>query len=84
MRFDETNLVSIVKREEVKDDDEILRQVYQALKEKGYNPETQISGYLLSGDPTYITNYKRARSLICNIDRDALLYKMVARYLESL
>lgn len=84
MLFDETNLVSIVKKEEVKDDDEIMRQVYQALKEKGYNPEIQISGYLLSGDPTYITNYKRARSLICNIDKDALLYKMVSRYLESL
>ena len=55
--------------------------VYDALKEKGYNPINQIVGYLLSEDPTYITNYKSARSLICKIDRDELLQELVRHYL---
>ena len=49
---------------------EVLREVYEALTEKGYNPINQIVGYLLSEDPTYITNHNNARSLICKIDRD--------------
>ena len=48
----------------------ILRNVYEALTEKGYNPVNQIVGYLLTEDPTYITNYNNARSMICKIDRD--------------
>ena len=50
----------------------ILRDVYEALTEKGYNPVNQIVGYLLTEDPTYITNYNNARSMICKIDRDEL------------
>ena len=60
----------------------ILRNVYEALTEKGYNPVNQIVGYLLTEDPTYITNYNNARSMICKIDRDELLQVLVKNYLE--
>ena len=60
----------------------ILRNVYEALTEKGYNPVNQIVGYLLTEDPTYITNYNNARSMICKIDRDELLQVLVKSYLE--
>ena len=59
----------------------ILRNVYEALTEKGYNPVNQIVGYLLTEDPTYITNYNNARSMICKIDRDELLQVLVREYL---
>ena len=59
----------------------ILTAVYNALQEKGYNPINQIVGYILSEDPTYITNYNNARSLICKIDRDELLQELVRHYL---
>ena len=58
-----------------------LKTVYNALQEKGYNPINQIVGYLLSEDPTYITNHLGARNLICRIDRDELLRDLVRRYL---
>lgn len=59
----------------------ILLEVYDALSEKGYNPINQIVGYILSEDPTYITNHKNARSLIRKIDRDELLNLLVRSYL---
>ena len=59
----------------------ILIQVYQSLTEKGYNPINQIVGYILSEDPTYITNHNNARSLICKLDRDELLQELVRHYL---
>ncbi len=59
----------------------ILRNVYEALTEKGYNPVSQIVGYLLTEDPTYITNYNNARSMICKIDRDELMQVLVREYL---
>ena len=58
-----------------------LRLVYDALNEKGYNPINQIVGYLLTEDPTYITNYNNARSKICKIDRDELMQELVRCYL---
>jgi len=61
----------------------ILTQVYDALKQKGYNPISQIVGYILSEDPTYITNHNNARSLIRKIDRDELLHDLVRRYLSD-
>ena len=61
---------------------QVLRNVFDALNEKGYNPINQIVGYLLTEDPTYITNYKSARTLICKIDRDELLQVVVRRYLD--
>ena len=60
---------------------QMLRNVYEALTEKGYNPINQIVGYLLTEDPTYITNYSGARSMICKIDRDELMQVLVQEYL---
>ena len=59
----------------------VLRSVFDALNEKGYNPINQIVGYLLTEDPTYITNYNNARSMICKLDRDELLQELVRSYL---
>ena len=59
----------------------ILRAVFDALNKKGYNPINQIVGYLLTEDPTYITNYNNARSMICKIDRDELMQVLVREYL---
>ena len=61
----------------------VLSTVYEALTEKGYNPINQIVGYLLSEDPTYITNHNNARSLICKIDRDELMQELVQFYLDN-
>lgn len=60
-----------------------LTTVFHALREKGYNPINQIVGYILSEDPTYITNYNNARSLICKLDRDELLQELVRHYLSE-
>ena len=60
---------------------EILSSVYNSLKVKGYDPINQLVGYILSEDPTYITNYNNARSLICRIDRDELLHELLTDYL---
>ena len=62
---------------------DILSSVYEALKQKGYNPVNQIVGYILSEDPTYITNFNNARSLICRLDRDELLQELVMSYLNQ-
>jgi len=62
---------------------EVLSTVYEALRIKGYNPVNQIVGYILSEDPTYITNYNGARSLICRLDRDELLQELVTSYLDD-
>lgn len=61
----------------------IINTVYEALKEKGYNPINQLVGYLLSGDPTYITSYKNARTLIRKLERDELLEELVRAYLDK-
>ena len=62
---------------------EILSSVYNSLMVKGYNPINQLVGYILSEDPTYITNYNNARSLICRIDRDELMQELVKTYLDK-
>ena len=62
---------------------DILLKVNAALKEKGYNPVNQIVGYILSGDPTYITSHKNARSLISKLERDELLEEVVCFYLQE-
>ncbi|MBM6925999.1 IreB family regulatory phosphoprotein [Pseudoflavonifractor phocaeensis] len=62
---------------------EVLTSVYNSLQEKGYNPINQIVGYILSEDPTYITNYNNARSLIRKLDRDELLQELVKQYLRD-
>jgi uncharacterized protein (UPF0297 family) len=78
---DQTMEFSVVKdnKKEIK---QTLTIIYDALKEKGYNPINQIVGYILSEDPTYITTYNNARSLIRHIDRDELLQAMVKAYLK--
>ncbi|MCG0276403.1 MAG: IreB family regulatory phosphoprotein [Thermosediminibacteraceae bacterium] len=72
-----------MEKEEIKPAKQILTEVYNALKEKGYNPISQIVGYLLSGDPAYITSFKGARNLIRKIERDELLEELVKSYLEK-
>ena len=62
---------------------QVLEQVYAALTEKGYNPVSQIVGYIMSGDPTYITSYNNARSLIKRLERDELLEELVRFYVEN-
>ena len=62
---------------------EILESVYEALKKKGYNPMTQIVGYILSGDPTYITSYDNARAIIGRLERDELLEELVRDFLRD-
>ncbi len=72
-----------VDKEKVNEARELLLTVYQALKEKGYNPINQIVGYILSGDPTYITNHQNARSVIRRLERDELLEEIVRFYLDK-
>jgi uncharacterized protein (UPF0297 family) len=62
---------------------EVLTTVYQALSKKGYNPVNQIVGYILSGDPTYITSYDNARSKIMKIERDELLEELLKNYIDN-
>ena len=80
MVTDETVSFSVEKEknEKVK---EVLKEVYEALVEKGYNPINQIVGYILSGDPTYITSHNNARNLIRQVERDELLGEMVKTYI---
>ena len=79
--FSKTQTFRIPENPEM-DTKSVLREVYKALDEKGYNPIDQIVGYLLSEDPTYITTYNGARSLIRRIDRDELLQELVIEYLK--
>ncbi|MBR6521880.1 MAG: IreB family regulatory phosphoprotein [Oscillospiraceae bacterium] len=62
---------------------EILTRVYDALRVKGYNPINQLVGYIITEDPTYITNYDNARTLICKLDRDELLSELLMSYLNK-
>lgn len=80
MDFDKTMNFQVERAENEKIQ-EILKEVYEALVEKGYNPINQIVGYILSGDPTYITSHKDARNKIRSIERDELLEKMVKKYI---
>ena len=61
----------------------ILAEVYEALSEKGYDPVSQIVGYIMSGDPTYITSYRNARGLIGRVERDELVEEMFKDYIEN-
>ncbi len=79
---DQTKTFSISQLQEL-ETKQILRQVYNALVEKGYNPINQIVGYILSEDPTYITSYNNARGLIRKLDRDELMKILVNSYLNN-
>ena len=68
------------KREEM---NQVMKEVYSALKEKGYDPVCQLVGYVMSGDPTYITSYKNARSLIMKVERDELVEELLTEYIRT-
>ena len=70
-------------QENTMDVSQVLEQVYQALTEKGYNPVNQIEGYIMSGDPTYITSHKNARSLIMKVERDEILEELLSVYIDA-
>lgn len=72
-----------VNKDEDNEAREIISSVYKSLEEKGYNPINQIVGYLLSGDPTYITSHNNARNIIRKLERDELLEELLKKYLES-
>ena len=80
MDFDKTMSFKVEKDSSL-ETRELMKKVYEALVEKGYNPINQIVGYILSGDPTYITSHKNARNLIRKVERDELLEKMVKNYI---
>ena len=80
MNFDKTMNFKIERDQNV-DSQKVLKEVYEALVEKGYNPINQLVGYILSGDPTYITSHKDARNKIRSIERDELLEKLVKYYI---
>ena len=77
-----TQFFSVRKEPEIRVKD-VIRTVYEAMEEKGYNPVNQIVGYIMSGDPTYITNYKGARSMIMKVERDELVEELLAEYIHS-
>ena len=62
---------------------EVLKLVYEAMTEKGYNPVNQIVGYVMSGDPTYLTSHKSARSLIMKVERDEIVEELLKSYIEK-
>ena len=72
-----------VRNDEKLNPSDVLHTVYAALREKGYNPINQLVGYLMSGDPAYITSYNQARSLIRKVERDDLIEDLVASYLKE-
>ena len=80
MEFDKTMNFEVERNENLRTK-EVLKEVYEALQEKGYNPINQIVGYVLAGDPRYVTSYKDARNKIRTIERDELLEKMVKNYI---
>ena len=82
MVTDETVSYNVEKEKNTKSR-EILKEVYQALTEKGYNPINQIVGYILSGDPTYITSHNNARVIIRRLERDELLEELVDNYIKN-
>lgn len=77
-----TQFFHVVKEQEY-DVASILKDVYEALTEKGYNPVNQIVGYIISGDPTYITSHKNARSLIMKVERDEILEVLFENYIDT-
>ncbi len=83
MDFGETMKIKLGNANDIEVSD-VIKQVYEALKVKGYDPISQIVGYILSGDPTYITSYNGARNLIVKIERDELLEELTKSYLEKL
>lgn len=82
-KADEPTALFRIKVEEPCSAREVLTRVYEALAEKGHNPVDQLVGYLLSGDPAYITSHKEARSLVRRVERDELLAELVRHYMKA-
>lgn len=80
--MNETMRFGAVEKEYTSEAEKIILSVTSALEEKGYNPVNQLVGYILSGDPTYITSYKNARSIIRKLERDVLLEEIIKDYLK--
>ena len=81
--IENTQVIAPVKTPEQLNAAVVLKHVYGALVEKGYDPINQIVGYIMSGDPTYITSHKNARSLIMKVERDEILEELMAAYVDS-
>lgn len=82
MSMNNTQYFKAIKEPEI-DVHQILAEVYAALTEKGYNPVNQIVGYVMSGDPTYITSHKNARSLIMKVERDEIIEGLLEHYIDT-
>lgn len=82
MNTESTQFFNVVKEQEYNVSG-ILEEVYRALTEKGYKPVNQIVGYIMSGDPTYITSYKNARSLIMKVERDEIIEELLEYYINT-
>ena len=78
-----TQYFRAVQEEKKMEVSQVLREVYEALTEKGYNPINQIVGYIMSGDPTYITSHKGARSMIMKVERDELVEELLTEYIKN-
>ena len=78
-----TQYFRAVQEEKKMEVSQVLREVYEALTEKGYNPINQIVGYIMSGDPPYITSHKSARSLIMKVERDEILEELMENYINT-
>ena len=77
-----TQYFRAVREEKKLEVSQVLKEVYEALTEKGYNPINQIVGYIMSGDPTYVTSFNGARSLIMKVERDELVEELLKAYIE--
>lgn len=80
---DKNTMLFVVPNEKQSEMSQVMREVYKALKEKGYNPLSQLVGYVMSGDPTYITNHKNARSLITRLERDEIIEELFSFYISE-
>ena len=80
---DKNTMLFVVPNDKQSEMSQVMSKVYKALKEKGYNPLSQLVGYVMSGDPTYITNYKNARSLITRLERDEMIEELFSFYISE-
>ena len=80
---DKNTMLFVVPNDKQSEMSQVMSEVYKALKEKGYNPLSQLVGYVMSGDPTYITNYKNARSLMTRLERDEMIEELFSFYISE-
>lgn len=80
---DKNTMLFVVPNDKQSEMSQVMSEVYRALREKGYNPLSQLVGYVMSGDPTYITNHKNARSLITRLERDEIIEELFSFYISE-